>query len=627
MGTRRRPDSIQSIIRYHDYMAFLCYTDAEWSRRRVPLGEIDDPDFFVRGVRRLVSTCCNYGQGVTENFKKFLKGGSDEPDVPLAADLFNPVCLSPFGHADDLAIVLLDDFDPVQDLTSDLRTTVEEVCLAFCPIVESLDVEGIGEILCDFDALFGHKPRTPCRKAENISSPVEHAFQTSMPLAVFTKCKMDGLAVVGQGLLFQQALFRAMALKIRQVMGILRGRASPSAARDLAVLMSEEELSATKFVFLDLQGPEEIGILTFCSNYSVAMTLVAAVRSLTFDQVFDADPSGRLMQVLGQSKAHRAVVYLGRQKQGGHPVADIEVLRNNHVFLWTRSSLAVSPWTLARGDYRHCRGLVEASAQFQLAPGHRFRVEDSAAGWPEEPACGVKTRAPSRGAYFRCHIGTADLVLAYATSPEETAGPLLELPDVLRIVRRNLRTFGHRKEKNDPGRDVVDISTHMDIPVPRLGEATTTIVGDVAKPHFAPLGVVLPELQKRLCFLSDAGNERLKKHLLARSEGRPGRLDFGELRRSFRRVGSPVTLWRTIEYLYLDFATRVGDPFLFDIALDMYDMFATLHRVLTEELPRVRAEELDLPKGECLDGLDSARVDQIALIVEAIHNALTHRVL
>jgi len=627
MGTLRRHDSIQSVIRYHDYVAFLCYTDAEWSRRRVPVDQTEGPEFFIRGVRRLVSTCCEYGWGISGNFEMFLKAGFDGPDTPLAAYLFNPVCLSPFGHADDLAVVLLDDFDPVQDLTSDLRTTVEEVCLAFCPRADSLGVEGIGETVCDLDVVFGDKPRSPHRESEGIWSPVEHAFQTSMPLAVFTKCKMDGLASVGQGLLFQQALFRAMALKIRQVMDILRGRVSPSTDRDLAVLISKEDLSATKCVFLDLQGPEEIGILTFCSNYSVAMTLVAAIRSLTFGQVFDADPSGHLKQILGQSKAHQAAVYLGWQERGQHPVSDIEMLRNNHVFLWTRSSLSVSPWTLARGDYSHCRGFVEASAQFQISPGHRLRVEEGAIGWPEELVCGAKAGMPSRGTYFRCHAGTADLVLSYGTSPTETAGPLLGLPDVLQIVRNNLRTFGQKTENGDTGRDVIDISTYMSIPVPRIAETTAMVVGEVIEPHFSPLSVMLPELQKRLCFLTDPGNERLQAYLSRKPGTRPGRLDFGELRRSFRRVGSPVTLWRTIEYLYLNFATLLADPFLFESVLDMYDMFATLHRVLTDDLPRARTEELGLPKGMCVDGLDTSRVDQIARIVEAIHNAVTHRVL
>src|SRR5262249_31448302 len=65
--------------------------------------------------------------------------------------------------------------------------------------------------------------------------------------------------------------------------------------------------------------------------------------------------------------------------------------------------------------------------------------------------------------------------------------------------------------------------------------------------------------------------------------------------------------------------------------LDLYDAFATVHRMLTEYLPDARFRELGIDstavseKRTWITPLNDSRIQQLAEVVEALHNALTHR--
>jgi hypothetical protein len=78
------------------------------------------------------------------------------------------------------------------------------------------------------------------------------------------------------------------------------------------------------------------------------------------------------------------------------------------------------------------------------------------------------------------------------------------------------------------------------------------------------------------------------------------------------------------------FATVIADPFLFDSVLDLYDTFGTLHSILTEVLPERRRSELGISRADKRSGwlppLDGQRVEHLSSLVDALHNALSHRV-
>ena len=85
-----------------------------------------------------------------------------------------------------------------------------------------------------------------------------------------------------------------------------------------------------------------------------------------------------------------------------------------------------------------------------------------------------------------------------------------------------------------------------------------------------------------------------------------------------RAYGLPQTLIRTLEFVYHNFTTLLANPLAFDSVLDLYDVFASFHRVLTRELPRVFKESDEKP-------LDKDRVELIARLIDAVHRSLGHR--
>src|SRR5262249_28717637 len=73
------------------------------------------------------------------------------------------------------------------------------------------------------------------------------------------------------------------------------------------------------------------------------------------------------------------------------------------------------------------------------------------------------------------------------------------------------------------------------------------------------------------------------------------------------------------------FAIITIDPFSFDVLLDLYDTFATLHTVLTEHLPKLDLGRFDSSDDHGRKLLDGERVGYLAEIADALHNAMLHR--
>ena len=211
--------------------------------------------------------------------------------------------------------------------------------------------------------------------------PAAHKFQESAPLLLFSKFKAHGLGMVGSGLLFQQALFLAMADKIRNTVQLLRKEAGNSDT-PMAKLMSAEQIDATKVAFLDLQGSQEIGILVFCANLSVSASILAGVRSLVFEDllVSSVDKNGWLRDTLDRSEAHAKIIKNDRRapnREGDtcHPLDKV------HVFRWTHSTSAIA-WNAFQfppTERTERWGYVEATSEFEVAPGHRVSVEEALA--------------------------------------------------------------------------------------------------------------------------------------------------------------------------------------------------------------------------------------------------------
>jgi hypothetical protein len=274
--------SIASDVAYHGHLAMLCFVDTESQSPR----ETEDKDPFSQGHRNFAKRCGQYRDEIESKYDEFCKANGDEPAEggKIEPILFNPLCYQAIDRACNLDIVLVDDFDAMHHLTAGTETNIEDVYLAFCPVLKSLNIENPLGVFCEFEELFGKEPQRLQKQENGDYEPILHHLQDAHPLLAFTRYKMDGLGAIGQSLLFQQSLFRAMAAKINESITLLQEKSNTD--ESVADFITENDAKQIKCVFLDLQGAEEVGTLIFCNNYSVAMSLNAALRSLTFGDLF-----------------------------------------------------------------------------------------------------------------------------------------------------------------------------------------------------------------------------------------------------------------------------------------------------------------------------------------------------
>jgi hypothetical protein len=602
--------TIQAEIEYHDYALHYLSIDAEWSRHRSPARMMDRT--FRRVADEFTTICAQYRDrvdGLASDLHRANRGRGAAPKV--APYLYNPLCLTPFGHADDLAFVLVDDFHPVNCLSSEIDTTVEEVGVALCPRARSFDTEGEPGTVSDLHTLLRSRPKAVQRVAgQQVYEAVEHPIQKSHPLSVFTRYKMDGLAAVGLGMLCQQALFRLMARRIHEVKKELL--TDISRERDVSLIMSSGDVRSCRCVFLDLQGTEEIGTLFFCRNYSVAMAMVTAFRSITFEDVFREDP--RIPWLMARKEAHRAFAYVWGTL-GGESNGSITDFRRNHAFRWTESTLAVTPSVYLGHNSTSCHGCVQAVGEFLFSPGHlrdaSKNIIATSAPTSRRTATRLAGTAERRDSFYFCMAGRHDEMRPYGVGDTSHMLPLIPLPSLLEISRGNLHRFGTGEWSQHRGRAVVDFATEISVPIPRMiGSGVRSdrmLEGPVQAGHLAG-SAVLREIRRRVFHTS-------------RATAGSGRLDIDILRDSLRALGVPSALRRTTAFLFQNFGTLLADPFLYDAVLDVYDPLAALHAVLTDGYragtnrhgPRMVAGE------------ETSR--EIAEFVEAINNAMTHRVL
>lgn len=586
------PGNHKGCVQYHDYMIMVQLTDAEWSRRR-PKSAPYSFEPFAQVHRQFTTHCWNYREAVERNYKAWRKanegfsmrkGALADTGAAVEDFLYNPLAYVPFGHADCLSVVALDDFDPMHAFAAECRTTVEELSMGFCPKLESLGLNKGGP-LTSFHELLG-QPLLPSNNGDGYD-PATQPFQQETPLLAFSRLRMDGLATLGQGLLFQQSLFRTMGIRITEVAEALRRFAERQPSK---ACMTAADVASARCVLLDLQGGEEIGLLTFCANYSVAMAFVAALRTLTYDDVYNSPTGGRLKKALGKTKLHQVL-----NKYVDELLCDNnKAMGANHVFRWSQSTLAVTASTFFSGEMVNCRGQVSGVTEFQVAPGHRHEVV---------------TKLKNTVNLYQ--IGTGDLAWDLGARKRRTG--LVPLADAMTCLKEQLSTFG-RRGCPCHGRDVVDLSTTLYIPVPAVPgrswpRGMQPLMAPIRKDHCSPLVDLLQAVRDRLCY------------------DKEGCLNISRLLTATRQYGLPSSLRRTIGQLYQNFATILADPFLFDVVLDLYDVLVALYAVLTNYLPKALREGEPGSYGneDRPSVLDIHRIEQLAELVHAIQNAMAHR--
>jgi hypothetical protein len=226
--------------------------------------------------RQMRKNCLAYGRDINANYQRWREGNRDSSDaIYLKKYLYNPMSYFPIGHADDACLILTDDDPPAHHLAMRISRKIEDIWLADCPrITELARAAGMDE--ADTSKLFyePHELFDPEHGPE-LSPPDQdedlkvHAVQRQTPFLVFSRYRMDGLVCVRHFLLARQAIYKVMIRSIRQTVANLRewclGDDPPPGD-----MLRAEDVESLRCCLLDLRGAEEIGVLAFCKNISVA---------------------------------------------------------------------------------------------------------------------------------------------------------------------------------------------------------------------------------------------------------------------------------------------------------------------------------------------------------------------
>lgn len=635
---------------YSPYFACILGMDAEWTRRRS-----DEMEAPYRAIQNQLSRLCNDYAIAIDKHQMNLHG---DPQGAMRSHLFNPVFYTPWGHADSQAIVLMDDFDAIHHITSCLDSSIEELSIGFCPQVSGLGAGNPKDYFVELGELF--ETSEPSTNPDRKPNDRPRDFQLKHPLLVFTRYKYDAFAQLGFAILFQEALYEAMAKTVAAT--IYRLSESPAPLVRGSDFEPGDE-NAIRIALLDLQGMEELGTLMFCRNYTIAMSIMARIRALTYGDLFQASDAGRVLREA--MEASRVFDRLASIQSKTSQQITITQIEGNHVFRWTNSTLSVSPHAFFADEQnrmQNCHGNVRAVAEFQVPPGHlrsfcdRVETEISADKKKKSTMKEAERKDTPRTtrqlnselAWYE--VGRGDFLVEIKSSNEgstriddkssprqatnlqispESANEVnpgrsveikrdhgfVKLSDVIEITTTNLKIFG-TIQAQDTGRDVVDCSTVLSIPTLPIDP----IHSRVGSNHTPIFGNALREIQKRLFYSEPLGaTEAIYSETV-------GRLNLSELRAVPRTYGMPVALRRTIESLYQDYAILFGDYYEFDGVIDLYDSFATLHATLTDRLLHVRRAEFGTERFQSgIPLLDDRRVSAISSFVGALQNALSHR--
>lgn len=551
-----------SVLRYKPFFLLGIELDAEWSRSRDLGGSQIDPLASLNA--KLRNVCAGYRKNVEEVASK-RRNGISGIETRLDSFLFNPIFCLPSGHADGLAFILADDFDAVHHIASHSRV-IEDMTLAFCPETESLGLHD-NHYIVDVE---------------------KHWDKNAFSISLFSRFKLDGVCNLEYGLLFKRATIRAMARRVSEC-------ASAFAAIQKA---SGHSLPPLAVSFVCLQGQEEIGVLCSSTDVTVAVALSSAFRSLTLPELFidmDSDVETALLHRLlqkghdtrkGENGYVPGALHDVLLRRTGIKSGNIELPRVP-VFRWSKSVLG---FRLEDRDGKmeltgRTTGRVSMDLDLQLVPG----VNVDLSFIKLEPADPVDTDSTWRFV----EVGSFDARRSLTSVPLTTSGHVA----AAHLLSCIDRIVSQAREKKRIG--VVGIHSVFTVPVPN------------AWPFCVLEEVVESPLDFRLYQV---------RYRMDSNEYKDACLSITQLLNVPQSYGLPKALRRSIETLFRNFATAVSNPNLYDLVIDLYDVFNTLHRVLTQIFPALLS-----PSPGVSTHIHPLKVYQISQFATVLRNALERR--
>ncbi|HEX3151202.1 MAG TPA: hypothetical protein VHR66_24200 [Gemmataceae bacterium] len=602
--------SLNTRIEYCGYMALVCsFDDSAWIR----MGRTSDT-----WVREQFATACQDYRGLIENHRQTwcrTNGNDPEKDHQFKPYLYNPACFLTFGHTDSVGLVLIDDIDAMMDMTAAPRSPVEQIQLAYCPTVQSLGLRN--------NPYFREPAELFTGSAQQILGcpgrflPDTHSVQQKAPLFMSTRLKLNGIGMLGEGLLIQAAAYRAIATRITETIHTLRSAAGCAAPGGVS-LYSEADLSPDHLwiVFLDPQGAEELSIWMFCRNYSVGVALLTALRCLTFEDALSKDDLARTM--LEKAGTHAAIA-AGCADPPFRTSASLSELMDNHLLSKTYTTLGVSYEAFGDPDLAICNGYLLAYPTLDINPGHLSDAEERALAPLQQkgtdnsdPSANRVQLAQSASDIHRFLVGRHDYLFELSTTSADS--PIFGLPVAIffRLMRALYGAFECPTSAGRKETGLLDISTAVVVPFPKI--TCAGIVDAILKKPGSRHKSIMPLL------------DHLRQSIFGAAPINSSRalIDIeSQLPKQLRVLSLPSSLRRTIRYFYQDFARCLSDPFLFEGALDLFDTFYSLHHLLCHVLPQYANEGVHAT-GRGL--MTSDDLKQLEDLLRAIHNAVSHRV-
>jgi len=584
-------------LAYHGYAVLIAHMECEPYLHALPEGKARLQVFYKPNLRFA---------GLCRAFRRRIEAYDSVKGGGIPKTLYNPAGFVTFGDCDNVAVVAVDDFQVVEDLTSHWDLPVRQTSVAFCPKLASLGLDrSPNSPFCEMDDVCdGPHPR---EDSENVA----HPFIEQRPLTAVTYYRLSGMAVLGPGLLFQQAVYKAMARRIKEVLQTL---ATECSAGTYGGSILEADIRSFKCMFLDPQGWSDIATIMFCKNYSVIATVIQCLRALTLRDLYATDRDCEdAVDLFGIHRLVAEIENIERKKARDSRVSAL--LQDNHVFCSTFTTLGMSHDAFdcpdrAEADHKY-HGVVSADAHFVVSPGHAMSVRDFASEEANAKPAGSAVWEGNGDCEWAL-VGLHDYTYEAAVESESACLPKAYLFDV---VQQNKRLRGCKEPDKPRGRvewSIQDLHTAIHIPCPILKDFCAPESG--GPNGHVNLRPILRDLAERVFDLPE------------------GPLNIENLRKNieFLRLPSPVS--GALVYLYADFAKCISDVYLFDHVLDLYDVFLAVYRLFCKELPaalnRALEEARDDPDSQqsaCLSFLSWYEIREIKDLLDLMESALKHR--
>ncbi|MBN8628340.1 MAG: hypothetical protein J0M17_22905 [Planctomycetes bacterium] len=599
---------LHSHVAYHPYMALLAHFDHA-KALRTDVGPRDprtatspDGGQLAGNAVRFQYQCDQLKQELLANVLQY---SCDYEPEPFPEYLFRPLCLAALGHSDDFGLTLIDHFVAAARLTA-VAQGAEDSDLAFCPVISSIPLppddapprrwtELQRERSSEWPFYEPHELFSSLRISEPLAGASRLQEVPDAPLCVVTNLKTNILAEMPHGLRMQEAVYATIVSTIRRT---LWGMLQP-AESSTTPLYSDDDVLCVRCLLLEPQGAEDITLVCFCNNYSVANTVLAVIRTLTIRDALRNAPQA-VAESVSRSELHAQITAQVRPEAAkatglGRLTADeiLAAVGGNHLFMRSYSTLCFAYGVLAGDRRSEVRGVCEARIYFDVSPGHEAEISACFDEAIARTFDGDATRTlPLRTEELALTThgilpGAHDMsAVVYPHSTMQSSGKLLipcqiffsflsQFFKALQTHQRN-RTPAAALTTTETG--FMDLTSSLTIRTPLVGATNLPQFGE-----FLPDG----RLPRPVDWSSHLyGMDYFVR--IRRSVAKRLRLDeLLDFREKLRSIGCPSSLQYSLLYMCQEFLDCLEDPLRCEAVLDLYDPIAMLLGYLGDAGPMI----------------------------------------